>query len=340
MVDCGIMDTDSFPYPDVSEEELEKVDYLFLTHCHNDHAAAFSYLVEKGFNGWLIASRMTIALAGIDYEKTMYLPMEPAGKEHEVAFKQLVVNYGRSGHCPGSVWYYMEDAFGKSFFSGDYQADTLLYTCDEVSNLKADMAVVDCAHYQAKERANVLRKKLQEEIAALLQEDKKVILPVPKYGRGLEMLCMLRKAFPEASIKVDSGFITCSKEMLSEDNWYKKSALKEIQSYLEKETEILIDTAKDYQAEDFTILLIADTHLQKAENQTYVQAAVEAGAELVITGRIKKGSLPSQLYEKGQAKCYLYPHHQSRGDMKMMLAENKFKITYPFHNPLREVYVR
>lgn len=32
MVDCGVMDSDANPYPDITDAELKKTDYLFLTH--------------------------------------------------------------------------------------------------------------------------------------------------------------------------------------------------------------------------------------------------------------------------------------------------------------------
>lgn len=99
MVDCGIMDTDSFPYPHMEEKELEKTDYLFLTHCHKDHSGAFSYFVKNGFNGLLIASEMTLRLAGIEYDKVLLLQMNPErSSANETTLTPLKVTYGRSGH--------------------------------------------------------------------------------------------------------------------------------------------------------------------------------------------------------------------------------------------------
>ena len=76
MVDCGIMDSDSQPYPDVTSEELSKTDYLFLTHCHKDHSGAFTEFVKRGFCGVLAASQMTIDLSNISYEKQIVLPVD------------------------------------------------------------------------------------------------------------------------------------------------------------------------------------------------------------------------------------------------------------------------
>ena len=72
MVDCGIMDSDSQPYPDVTSEELSKTDYLFLTHCHKDHSGAFMEFVKSGFGGVLVASQMTIDLSHISYENRLF----------------------------------------------------------------------------------------------------------------------------------------------------------------------------------------------------------------------------------------------------------------------------
>ena len=37
MLDCGILDTDSDPYPRLSKDEVKKIDYLILSHAHKDH---------------------------------------------------------------------------------------------------------------------------------------------------------------------------------------------------------------------------------------------------------------------------------------------------------------
>ena len=71
MLDCGIMDTDENPWPEVEAELLERTEYLFLSHCHKDHSGAFSRLVSRGFRGWLVAAGATVELAGIRYNKVI-----------------------------------------------------------------------------------------------------------------------------------------------------------------------------------------------------------------------------------------------------------------------------
>lgn len=132
MVDCGIMDSDSFPYPDVSSEELAETDYLFLTHCHKDHCGAFERLVEQGFRGVLVTTQMTLTLSQINYSNTIILPTGFMNGAAEFSLEGITLNYGRSGHCPGGIWLSVQDMQGSVFFSGDYQADTLAYICNRV----------------------------------------------------------------------------------------------------------------------------------------------------------------------------------------------------------------
>ncbi|MBO4982332.1 MAG: MBL fold metallo-hydrolase [Lachnospiraceae bacterium] len=344
MVDCGIMDSDAFPYPEVTEEEIGKVDYLFLTHCHKDHTGAVEYILEKGFRGWIVASGMTMELGVPALKKVICLPaaFEAADRRMvlgEDGAETLEVVYGRSGHCPGGLWFEIRDLFGSCFFSGDYQADTLLYACDRVQGMQADIAVVDCAHFQTGQNAAQLRAQLLQGLTHHLEQKHPMVLPVPKYGRGPELLCMLQECFPTADIKVDTDFAECTERMLQEDFWYQETGFGKVKEFLESSRDKAVFPAlEEFTPGDFDILLLADTHLQKEANREYVKGVIGKDGVLVITGRMKAGSLPMELYEAGMAERYLYPHHQSRGDMLEMIGQNGFCTVYPYHNPLKEVY--
>lgn len=337
MVDCGIMDSDSFPYPDVSEEELRKTDYLFLTHCHKDHSGAFSYFTERGFCGWVVTSSMTVKLENITYDKLICLPVGRTISQATIG--EFNVTYGRSGHCPGGLWFRIEDSQKSCFFSGDYQADTLLYACDKAENIHAELAAVDCAHNQTDMCAQELREQLAGEINQLLQEKRSVILPVPHYGRGIEMLYMLKQEFKHARIKVDTGFVAYAEKMLAEEDWYYKEALGWLLDITPQLWKDAISTDKDNAGQEkYDVLLIADTHLKEEKNARFVSNAVEAGAAVIITGRIRAGSYPEQLWKEGKARRYIYPHHQSRGDFNAMIKDNQFGVVIPFHNEEKEIY--
>lgn len=71
MLDCGIVPgSGDFPFFDVPEFDLEKLDAVILSHSHIDHGALLPYLYEKGFTGPLYLTaptRDTIVLLCLDF---------------------------------------------------------------------------------------------------------------------------------------------------------------------------------------------------------------------------------------------------------------------------------
>ena len=368
MVDCGIMDSDSNPYPDVTAEELAKTDYIFLTHSHKDHSGAFMHFVEMGFHGTLVTSAMALELSDITYDKVVILSLD---MQQPVTFRQqtlqaaefrqqgiqaealseqptasaqeddLQVSFGRTGHCMGGLWFLIKDALGTCFFSGDYQEDTLAYACDAARGMKAELAIVDCAHYETDKSAAELRKDILARTAAFLQEKRRVIFPVPKYGRGMEMFALLEKEFPDKKIMVDAAFVRESLRCLKDRAWFCEDTYDKLCGLLERLSHECVDFSKENGREpDYDILLLADTHLLKPYNTTFVEKEVAGGARVIVTGRVRPGKLPEKLLASGEAVKFLYPHHQSRGDLLRVAANNDFSVILPYHNEVKEVLVK
>ncbi len=340
MVDCGIMDSDSNPYPDVTEEELAKTDYVFLTHSHKDHSGAFMHFVEKGFRGTLVTSAMAFELSDITYDKVVILSLD---MEQPVAFRQqdLQVSFGRTGHCMGGLWFLITDALGTCFFSGDYQEDTLAYACDAARGMKAELAIVDCAHYETDKSAAELREDMLAQTDKYLQEARRVIFPVPKYGRGMEMFALLEKEFPDKKVMVDAAFVRESLRCLKDRAWFCEDTYDKLCGLLERLSGECVDFSREDAVQpDYDILLLADTHLLKPYNTAFVEKEVAAGARVIVTGRVRPGKLPEKLLAEGKAAKFLYPHHQSRGDLLRVAENNDFTVVLPYHNEVKEVLVK
>ena len=139
IVDCGIMRGDVRPYPHLSNEQIKSAKYLFLTHMHEDHIGAFTWLVDKGFCGFAVASEETLAALPA-YEKKLALP-QAFGK---VNIGTVGIEYGRSGHCVGSLWYAVTTQSSKLLFSGDY-CEHSCFNVDKIEGQSAELAVLDCA---------------------------------------------------------------------------------------------------------------------------------------------------------------------------------------------------
>ena len=330
MLDCGIMDTDENPWPEVEAELLERTEYLFLSHCHKDHSGAFSRLVSRGFRGWLVAAGATVELAGICYNKVIQadpLSAWPMGLGRELHF-----SCGRSGHCVGGLWFHIWDSGKSCFYSGDYQPGPLAFAVDQVKGRRADLAIVDCAHPDTQEDARALRSRILEWISPCIADGRRVVLPLPRYGRGLELIALIKENFPQAEIAADQGFTAAVEQVCGYGEWLRAGREEQIRAFLEEQPE------KRLERDVYDILLLGDTHLEQERCRSLAERELARGGLVIITGRVKPGGFVQTLLDGKKAVRAHFPHHQSMGDFMALLEQNNFQTVVPFHNGRRELY--
>ena len=57
LVDCGVMaESPDDRYPRLSQEQIDGLDAVFLTHSHADHTGALPWLAEHGLSGPLVSA--------------------------------------------------------------------------------------------------------------------------------------------------------------------------------------------------------------------------------------------------------------------------------------------
>ncbi len=317
MVDCGILDTDCKPYPKVSHSVLTKTDYLFLTHCHKDHTGAFQHFVSCGFSGTVFTEELTAMICKLAYSR---FHLVQCTEKTTLELDDITVTYGRSGHCIGSLWFHLEVDGGTYFFSGDYQDDTLVYAVDKAENLRADEAVVDCGHEDVMHSAALCRDRLVEQVRDWMGQP--LVMPVQLFGRGLEVLYLLKTQHPQAVISVDDTLLQSSRLSLAYGRCFKDGVVEVLEKAL-------------VQTEDFQIFLTADTHLERTDTARYVNM----GCHFISTGRVKPDGAIDKLLSNGMA-CHLpYCHHQSEADLQKTIKQNQFAKTYPFHGHTRRIII-
>lgn len=313
IVDCGLMaGEEGGGYPHLSKEDILKIKYVFLTHSHADHTGAIPWLIENGFSGDVIASKETLE----------QLPFEVKSKKTIDEFikesNKLKVFYGRTGHCVGSVWYQFRLEDKILFFSGDYVEENFVHEKDLIREKYADMAIIDCAY--GKDDKTFLD--YCDELIDLICEKKEqyptLLLPVPKYGRGLELYWFLKEKFPNWKYCADNHFVKQVAE-IENSNWiYKDRCLsKNISIYNEKE--------------NADIVFVSDPQLRSDGAKKIAIHVLENGYG-IMTGTVENNTMSAKLIDEKKMTLLRFPVHLNEFQYKKVVSMNNFKRTIAYHS--------
>lgn len=310
LVDCGIKAGAENPFPNLTENEIKRLEYVFLTHSHADHTGALPWLYECGFSGVIVAAAPTLE----------QLPFKP---KYSIALKKLhgeiggiKFEHGRSGHCQGAVWYEFLIDGKKLLFSGDYTENSLMYHCDPIRGRSADVAVIDCAYGSDVRSYSQCCDEIVSAVSELKEQRKTIIFPVPKYGRGVELLRLFNEKFLELTCCGDEHFMSQTGE-LSERRWFRNRTL-----YAKLYTP---GTACD-------ILFLSDPQLRSSYSQNITESLLAGNGAAVMTGTVEPGSLSERLVSSGKMKLLRYPVHQNLAEFTELSRQNKFGVVIPFHS--------
>ncbi len=176
-----LLDVGEGPEPGVRPniEPVGKVDAIFISHAHEDHAAALDLAPDLG-NPPVYATKGTwanIKNCPVPEERRRLLPL--CGNAEIFGAR---VTTGRCGHAPGGVWLHF--AVGGGFlYTGDWSAESKVYPFDMPPQ---SATVVLDASYGDRDDA------LDDQVAALGRMlGDGAVLPIPIGGRGPEMALRL-----------------------------------------------------------------------------------------------------------------------------------------------------
>ena len=305
MLDCGIAGGMQRQYPDISETEAQSCQHLFLTHSHMDHCGAIAYAVQKGFRGKVWCSQDTYNQL-VDKPSVVCI-LEEQGQEGRwiSIHDHLSMLWGRSAHCEGSVWYELRYEDKQILYSGDYDETMIDYPCTPIRNRYADLAILDCAYgYEIADRIQ-LETQLLQACQALLQQHKRIMLPLPLYGRGKTIYRLLKQL--TANIGFDDCFLTNHHEP-----WL-------------QEAELISQAACD-------ILFLGDAQLAKEQNQHLATTWLTQGNAILFTGECDQSSFAYQLLQQKHCMFFRIPVHQHIKDLHQLIVQNQFHYVLPFHH--------
>lgn len=306
LIDCGKGEGD-FHFPQLNKEQIRKIRCLFLTHSHNDHSGGIEWLIENGFRGSIIATEETRTQCKINYEdwKILYVTEQPFTRQLD---SSLCIRYGKTGHCIGSIWFLIEWNHKKVFFSGDYKENSPVYICDRIRNISADCAVVDCAYGNRKFDSEKLEKNLIKIIEDLIHSGGSVCMPVPKNGRGLEILQILNQAERNISVYADRGVY---RQAHSGNALWKKTDKLSVKPF---------EIWKGQPA----VLFVSDPQLGKRENYELAVKIYNDGGIILLTGYVYPDTSSEKLLKQKYARQILYPVHMNYDEVCSFIKKNHF----------------
>ena len=354
LVDCGLMrEPNGSSRPFLSDEQIKSIDYLFLTHCHADHAGAVMWLYERGFKGIVIASRFTLdTMAGPVHDCRVLEKLGERGTKI-ILDHGLSVTWGRSGHCMGSVWL-LFSAEGKKFlFSGDYVEKSVAYKCDKIRNVTADLAVIDTAYgtkgNRCRDNLKAFKKYASDEYAALHTD----FYPVPSHGRGLDVIRILIETGCE--VYADEYLIQELRNTEDRKSWLRKGMIRASESdRLHPLMQFPIGYAcvlrarqrwqqgsgnylkvKEYSEKNIvpgSAIVVPDTQIAKEWNRDTALHILDAGGRVVLTGKQIPGGCASMMLSQGKADFMRISVHQTAEELLELRRKNKFARIVPFHS--------
>lgn len=318
LVDCGIMAGEENGCPHLTKEQITKLQCVFLTHSHADHTGALPWLWEMGYKGPVIAAGYT--LNQLPFKVKNGIRLEDVCKDGIGTVCGITLQWGRSGHCIGSVWYRFELEGKSVFFSGDYSENTQVYEADLIRNQKADLAILDCAYGKSTLTYKEACVRLVQRTKELLDKYPLLVFPVPKYGRGMEILNLFTENKIGINFYGDEHFYIEVNRMKSCKDWCRK-----ISDSFSRSVKKYSGTEKE------GIVFVSNPQLQNPKSQKLVKGIIDKGGYAIMTGTVDAGSYSSKLIQEGKMELLIYPVHLNYGQSQILASENEFEKAILYH---------
>lgn len=281
------------------------IDALFVSHAHEDHVGALSWLLSRGYAGPIFMTAETrdeapATLAGYaDAEDLKRFPLPGDRIElfqpgDTLKCGNLSISTGRSGHVVGGVWFAVDDGESRVAYSADVVPDSNVFIMDTIPD--CDLLVLD-ASYGADPVSGAAR--AREISDWMARHASGCLLPTPLSGRSLELMAAMPGPFAihpsmRASLETQIGAAA--------------ALLPGVSGMLQRR---LRDAADWTDADPLPSMpLLADDGMGEAgPSSRLLPRAAAAGFPVLLTGHLPSGSPGDRLHKAGRADWIRMPTH-------------------------------
>ncbi|MCL9659145.1 MBL fold metallo-hydrolase [Paenibacillus hunanensis] len=272
---------------------------------------------------------------------------------------ELEICWGRAGHLPGSIWITLNWYGKKIFYTGDYSAESRLLQADrplhhsrivsrahplpgQIPDL--DLAIVDAAYGVDTDRQGNKLAQLGRYMKETLLHSGTVLLPVPVYGRGQELMLWAYEQFPKVPILVEQELLDALKLFASDEQWLQPDGVGRIERLLQSTRlhSMTDDSSREalIQAHSSALIFTDDGMMQSSKaQQHYMRVAARQDNRVIFTGDLAQGSFGRTLMMDMEHRgCQIlhvrYKVHQGLPDVRQMLLDLKSPRTLLVHAPV------
>jgi Cft2 family RNA processing exonuclease len=249
LLDCGIKRTVSAAgigeYPLLTRGLIARLSTVLLSHLHEDHCAALPLLLAQGYKGQVLASGWTAARTprvvdqwsqyvtsvsgqlpfSFSHLEGLHLTSLP-GSETEGQYREgdLQINWGRTGHIPGSLWFDLVWEGERYFYSGDWCPGGSLLEADLPPKGERAVAMIDATYGMDNTSRSNYEEALWEACLGVVSQGGRALLPMPSIGRCQEWLALLASkesvlAELGVSVVVDQSVLGGLIEYRASEDW-------------------------------------------------------------------------------------------------------------------------
>jgi predicted metal-dependent RNase len=370
LLDCGVkriqIKNKVGEYPLIDGDLIKNIDYVFLSHAHEDHCAALPLLYKLGYDGYIFCTEETAIQSRdcikkwidtvlqnngalpfnlSDVDKVKYRTIT-LGKS--IIEKNFEVEAGMSGHMVGGVWFKFRLDSKKIFYSGDYCFDSILLNY-EMPYDKCDIAIIDASYGDDNTRQEKYWDGIYNKIKETVTRGGKALLPVPARGRGAEILLLLTQrplliGENRIEIYVEKNILDAVNEVKCSQNWLKTSA----REYFENFNSALINVIssksereKIVRSESPAVILCTDGMISSETSLYYFESISKNELNtIILTGYQAEGTIGKRiLSDEGRkelnVKCEVvnirYKVHPGFNDLLILLDSIKPDNTFLVH---------